>query len=119
MIREFKKEIQRVLLTIHDKVAFETVPESGFPYLVYDIPSSFFQEGLLNMTLDVDVWDRNSSTVNVDALSTSVINALDRYHYHDTDIDFTVWFTSLLNVGSEDKTLKRMTCTFQVRLRRN
>lgn len=118
MIRQFKKELKTLLAPI-GTMHFETAPEKAvFPHMIVDIPNSYHQEGQFQLTLDIDVWDKNASTVNVDAMVISIIDTLDRLHFNNEKIGFTCWLTNLLNVGSEDKTLKRTTAVFEVQLRR-
>lgn len=118
MIRELKKQIKSIVDPISE-LSFEVYPDNAiFPHCVGELTVAYYKEGLFTINLDIDVWDRNTSTKNVDEISEQIMNALDRLHFHDDVIEFTSWFTTLLNSGSDDKTLRRKTCVFEIQARR-
>lgn len=115
MIREIKKELKKTLDPI-TKLSFEVIPQKAmFPHAVADLVVANYKEGLYNIFLDIDVWDKNTSTKNVDEISEKIIKALNRNKFKVDSIVFVCWFAALQNVGSEDKTLRRKTIRFEIK----
>ena len=118
MIRELKKQL-KILIDPISKLAFETIPNTDiFPHVVGDLTIAYYKEGLYNISLDIDVWDKSTSTENVDIITEKIIEVLDRCSFRNKKIIFTCWFTTLANIQSEDKTLKRKTIKFEVQARK-
>ena len=86
--------------------------------MVADLTIAYYKEGLYNISLDIDVWDKSTSTENVDIIAEKIIEALDRCSFRNKKIIFTSWFITLANIQSEDKTLKRKTIKFEVQARK-
>ncbi len=118
MIRSLKEEIKKLIDPIVT-FAFDVYPkEATFPRAIGSFQNMSIREGLHIIPLDIDVWDKGTSTKKVDELSEKIIDILNMYHCINDHIEFTIWSTNVLPVGSEDETLKRNTCIFEIQLRR-
>ena len=89
MIRELKKQL-KILIDPISKLAFETIPNTDiFPHVVGDLTIAYYKEGLYNISLDIDVWDKSTSTENVDIIAEKIIEVLDRCSFRNKKIIFT------------------------------
>lgn len=114
-MRQLKQQITNLLKDVCPRVYFSEAPDTAqFPYIVYDLSQGVENAGQIICTLDVDIWDKNTSSANVDALSRA-IRRLDKTVYIDDDIQFSLFFDRILNTKSEDKTLKRNTAIHNIR----
>lgn len=119
MIRPMKKKITSLLREVTPNVYSERADDNAlYPYIVFSFPSISHQEGLFKGYLDVDIWDKNSSSATVDELSDEVMKALDRYRYIDGGVEMTLYLYTVLTVESEDKNLRRKTVIFETQFRR-
>ncbi len=119
MIRELKRQIKVELEDVGYPAAFGTMPQREiYPHIVLDLPSDIYQEGLHNLTLDINVWDKSESSANVDAISEMIIDRLDRIRIMSDHHHAIFYFLSMGSFDSEDPTLRRKTLIFNVQLRR-
>lgn len=115
-MRDLKIQITRLLKNICPRVYFENAPDTAVvPYLVYDFTQGNENQGQLILVLDVDVWDKNTSSANIDTLSKQ-LRRLHGSSYIDGDIQFALYFDRILNSKSESKEWKRNTVIFEVRM---
>ena len=118
MFREIKREIKKMVSDVVD-LSYEIYPENAmFPHAVGFIRNSFYQEGLYNIVLDIDVWDRNQSTKNIDEISEKIVKRLDKWSFINDKVHFVVYLTSEFYVEDKENTLRRKTCTFEVQARK-
>lgn len=118
MIKNLKRELKSILLPISE-ISFNLMPKDKiFPHIVGDLTVAQYKEGLYTFVFDIDVWDRNETTENVDNLTEKIIESLDRLKHISSDFLFTCYLTNIINVQSEDRTLKRNTIKFEIQLRK-
>lgn len=114
-MKHLKARIEEMLSTICDRVFLESAEDdSPFPYLVYFLENGTNYYGMMTYTLDIDVWDKAETTVNIDELSDK-LKKLHQTTYIDDNIQFVLYFDRLINSKSEHKDLKRYTLMFEVR----
>jgi hypothetical protein len=74
-----RKAIQAHLKAIHPQLHFIQAPESAkFPYLVYQIEITNLGDDLQMVTLDVDGWDDNRDTTELEVLMDKVKQSLNK-----------------------------------------
>lgn len=114
-MKYLKIEIEKMLMEICPNVFLEDAEDDSiYPYLVYTLSTGTKINGQMVYFLDVDIWDKNETTENIDELEQKV-KKLDGVTYIDENVQFTVYFDRLLNAKSEAKEWKRYTCTLEVR----
>lgn len=115
-MQSLKKEIVKVLKVACPNVYFEHAPaDSSTPYLVYDLAEGIGLNGFINVILDIDIWDKDQSSANVDSLA-KALRKLDGFNYINQDIQFRMYFDRNLNSKSESQEWKRNTTMFTIKL---
>lgn len=114
-MKHLKIQIENLLLELCDNVYLESADnDSPFSYLVYNLSDGVFREGQTIYYLDIDIWDKSETTINIDELAKK-LKKLDKTTYIDKDVQFTMYFDRLLNAKSEHIELKRYTMIFEIR----
>jgi len=121
MFYELRQQIQTLLKTIDDNIFFMVAKDNAtFPYVVFDLPNSIDSGHLENFVLDIDVWDDNTDTTELEALCDSIDSAI---HKHTIVVDdtFGVVFyrDSRLTLTDEDPRIRRRKYTYQARVYQN
>lgn len=115
-MRDFKIQFTKILREVNPNIYYENAPDDApFPYIVYSIGSSYNNRPNAIYTLDIDVWDKNTSSKRVDELLSQINKKLNMTNYIDDKIQFSLFYDRTINSGSEDKTLKRKTIIFELR----
>lgn len=118
MFREIKKQIKNMVDPV-TPLSYEVHPEREvFPHAVGFMGNSFVREGLYNIVLDIDIWDRNQSTKNIDEIAQEIINRLDRWAFTNEKVHFSIYLVNEFYVEDEDKSIRRKTCIFDVQARK-
>ena len=112
-----RKQIYSVLKSYHGDVFFQQAPTGeDFPYVIYDFPNSFMNEEQEVFTMDVDVWDNQDDTSELETIASNVWIALNKYRYIDKDMQFSIYRDNRLPPLDEDeKNIKRRKLVFSVR----
>lgn len=115
-MRHLKTQLTTQLKNVYPKVYYENAPDDAvFPYVVYSLGSSYNNRANCIYTLDLDVWDKSTSSKKVDDITKDLIKKLDLTGYIDEEIQYSLYFDRTVDTGSEDKTLKRKTVIFELR----
>ncbi|MDR7870308.1 MAG: hypothetical protein RIN55_05580 [Tissierellaceae bacterium] len=101
------KSISRV----HFQKATDTTP---YPYIVYDFPQGYDNEGQEIFNLDIDIWDNNIDTTELETLAGAIWKKLNKYYFIDDDMQFSIHRVSRFTVD-EDDDIKRRTLMFNIR----
>lgn len=118
MIREIKKVIKQQVDEISE-LAFDVMPEKKiYPHIVASFTMDIYNEGLHNMQIQFDVWDLNTSTINVDEISEKLIDKLDRFKYTDEKLNFVMYFSNTSYFQDTNTKLRRRTCIFEIQARK-
>lgn len=123
---KLRTELNKILKSIHpniivdgkskSRVYFQDAnDEAPFPYLVYDLPQSYFDDDLEIFNLDIDLWDNKEDTTELEILSQSIWNELNRYHFINEDMQFSVYRQNRLTIEDDDPRIRRRTLMFQLR----
>ena len=114
-MRKLKVEIRNKLLTVCPNVYFESAPDTAIgPYIVYDLTQGMANEDQTLINMDVDIWDKNKSTVNIDTIFKQTLK-LNKINFINDDIQFSLHFDRFINTKSESLDWKRITAIFQIR----
>lgn len=111
--------LDNLLETYHSRVYFEQAPTGklapDFPYIVYTFPNSFTLGDQEVFVLDVDVWDNKQDTTELEMLASSIWRALNRYHYIDENIQFSIYHSNRLPLGDDNPSIKRRKLIFELK----
>ena len=113
-----RKQLNSVIKSIHPRAYFQTASDTAtFPYVVYNLPSSFTNEEQEIFNLDIDIWDMpaDGNTSGIETLASSFWKALHKYRYIDENIQFSIYRENRFTVEDEDPRIKRRRLVFQVR----
>lgn len=113
---KLRGQLKILIEDIHPSVYYQNATkDTQFPYVVYDLPNSFTNQDQDIFNLDIDIWDNEEDTTNMEKLATIIWRELHRYRYIDEDIQFTIYRMNRLNIVDDDKRIKRRKLIFQVR----
>lgn len=114
---ELRKEITKLIKMHHSRVYFQTAPNgASFPYVVFDLPNSFTNEQQEVFNLDVDIWDNQSDTTNLETLASTIWRKLNYYSHVDEKIQFSIYQSNRLPPLDEDEPdLKRRKLIFEMK----
>ena len=115
-MNKLRIELNKILKTIHPRVYFMKAPDTVvFPYVVYDLPQSYFDDGLEVFNLDIDVWDDKTDTTEIETLAQSIWNTLHKYYFINNDIQFTTYRINRMTIQDDDPRIRRRTLMFNIR----
>lgn len=67
------KSIKGFLVTKADRAFFQKAPDTAqFPYVVFDLPSSFDSRPSEDFSLSIDIWDDDQDTTALETLTESI-----------------------------------------------
>lgn len=133
-IIEIRKNIKTSLKSIHpnvldeggnskSRVHYENAPDdTGYPYLVYDLPNSIDDGSLEQFVLDVDGWDYpvNGDTTALETLMDKVDKALHRKTVViDAQLAITFYRENRIPLKDDDKRIRRRKYVYQIRTHEN
>lgn len=125
-----RTELTKILKSIHPNIIVDgksvsrvhyqnTTGSTPFPYIVYDLPTSFYSDNVEIMNLDIDIWDDNEDTTEIEALTGDVWKILDNFYHIDENIQFTIYRQSRSKTSrlseEEETNIKRRTLIFNIR----
>lgn len=109
-------QLNNILKSIHPRVYFQVAPDTAtFPYIVYDLPNSFSNEEQDIFNLDVDIWDNDSDTTEIETLSQLIWKDLHMYRHIDNNIQFSIYRMNRLALTDDDVRIRRRKLIFQVK----
>ena len=113
---DLKKLIQTKLKTLTTNVFFERATDDAmYPHIVFS-----FREINLNdlsrqdYSLDIDVWDKGTSTTAIDALADSVEDLFHMENLPQESVLPTFYKTDRKSVDDPDKSIKHRLIRFQI-----
>lgn len=114
---ELRKEINDMLKVHHPTVYYQQAPSKArFPYLTYEFLPSFTDGNQEMIPFDVDIWDENSDTTEIETLNNQVWKALDRYVHNDKKMQFSIYRESRQPIIDEAQPkLRRRKLSFIIR----
>lgn len=116
-ILEIKEAIKSILVTLHARVFYNDAPQDAvFPYVVFNLPNSVDSGTLENFVLDIDVWDDNSDTTDLETLIDNIDTALHKKSVViDDKLGFIIYRENRMNLTDEDVRVKRRKYIYQLR----
>ncbi|WP_332632024.1 hypothetical protein [Halalkalibacter flavus] len=114
---QLRKQINTLLKSYHSQVYYQTAPSTAiFPYIIYDFPNSFTAGEQEIFNFDVDVWDNNVDTTEIETLASNLWRGLNYYRYSDEDIQFSIYRENRLpELDEKEIGLRRRKLIFQLR----
>lgn len=116
-IIELRKQLQILFKTITTNVHFEIAPDiSPYPYLVYELSELTSNYGKTVLQLEVNILDYGTSTSVVETLSDNLQSLLNKYHFINNKIQFSIYKLNRNTIQEEDKKIRRRRMTFEIQL---
>lgn len=123
---KLRTELNKILKAIHPNITVDGKSKSRvhfqyasddtpFPYIVYDLPQSYSDEDLEIFNLDIDVWDNKTDTTEIETLSQTIWNVLNKYRHIDENMQFTIYRYNRGAIEDDDSRIRRRTLMFQIR----
>lgn len=108
---ELRKALLSELKKTHSNCFYEIVPELvTFPYVVFEIENVGEQ-----YQVEINVYDKNTSTVTVETLADNIEKYFYRYIYRDASQFFAMYLNTRNNVAEEDRSIKRRRLLFDLK----
>lgn len=105
---ELRKLIKSNLKAVHAKVYYQKAPDNAVcPYLVYELPTSYFNEYDGTLTLDVDGWDDEYDATALETLMAAVNAKFNRLQVVTDDFAVTFYLENKMSLREDDKRLNR------------
>lgn len=113
----FITSIRTFLLTKHASVYFQKAPASAeFPYLVFDLPTSFNNAPSEDFLLEIDAWDNNQDTTILENIIDSIDEELNNKIISFDKYKAIFRRENRLTLPDEDPTLNRRQLRYTVRV---
>ena len=113
---DLKKLIQTKLKTLTTNVFFEQATDNAlYPHIVFDFRTIDLGDlARQDYILEVEVWDKGTSTTGVDELSDKVEDLLQAKNLPQTNILPTFYKIDRRSIKDEDKSIKHRLIKFQI-----
>lgn len=113
---DLKKLIQTKLKTLATNVYFEEADDNAlYPHIVFAFRTIDLGDlARQDYILEVDIWDKGTSTTQVDELSDRVEDLLQAKNLPQTNILPTFYKIDRKSVKDEDKSIKHRLVRFQI-----
>lgn len=113
---DLKKLIQTQLKTITNNVYHKIADKDAlYPHIVFSFNSVNLGDiSRQDYTLNIDVWDKSSSTVDIDNLCDSVENLLQGENLPQENILPTFYLIDRRSLEDEDKSINHTLIRFQI-----
>ncbi len=114
---ELKNLIESNLKAVHAKVYYQKAPDNAVcPYLVYELPTSYFYEYDGTLTLDIDGWDDEYDTTTLETLMAAVNAKFNRLQLLSDNLGAVFYLENKMSLREDDKRINRRKYIYQVRL---
>ena len=114
MMNKLLELILQTLKTRHLRVYHENAPDNAiYPYVVFNV-SDGFKSHRHDLTLIIDILDRNSSSLEIEDLTDSIDNLLDEANIYNEFVLTTFYRQTRMKVEDPDVKLKRRQLRFNV-----
>ena len=112
-----RTELQRVLKTLATNVNYAIAPDSAvYPYAVFALDEMTYSDGKTTYQLEINVLDYGTSTAVAEILADGIQGALNKYHFINTEIQFSVYKGQRQYVQEDDKRVIRVRLLFEIQL---
>lgn len=105
------------LKTAHNRIYLSKAPEGAtMPYGVYTLPSENVLEHREDFLINVELWDVNPDTTELETLVKTISDTMHRFRYNESGLSVRVYKVSGgLMIPDPDPNLNRRLLTFQAR----
>lgn len=112
-----RRDIREQLLNIHPRVLYgDAPPDTQYPFVLFRLGSSSALDRLDMIDLEIDLWDDQSSTIDLEILTDKVDKALNRFTGGNKHVFYTIYRESRLSIHEPEKRLKRRQLVFNIRV---
>jgi hypothetical protein len=104
--RDLKVAMYSIFTAISTSYSYYSgqVPENAsYPYAHFSFDQSNDVEGREDFIMNVQVWDKNYGSSDVDTLMNAIDQKLNRSNYHSTGINFTIYRINRMSLPSDDE----------------
>lgn len=114
---DLRRELTKLLKKYHSRVYFQKAPSTAkMPYIVFDLPNAFDNEGQEIFNLDIDIWDNRQDTTELETLASQLWKELNYYRHIDESIQFSIYRENRLPpLDEDDNNIKRRKLIFQLK----
>lgn len=114
MMNKLLELILQTLKSKHDRVYHEVAPDiTEYPYIVFNV-SDGFKSHRDDLTLIIDIWDRNSSSFEIEDLTDTIDSLLDEANIYNEFVLTTFYRQTRMKVEDPDIKLKRRQLRFNI-----
>lgn len=107
--------IKQYLETKHERVYHEQAPsDAKYPYILFEVSEGFKNGCRDDLTLIIDIWDRNKSSMEIEDLTDTIDKLFDNANLPNEYVLPTFFREGRLKIEDQDKTLKRRQLRFSV-----
>lgn len=99
------------------RVHYQTAPaNTPMPYLIYNFLPSFTNEEQEVIPLDIDIWDNNPDTTDIETLAAELWKEFRKYRHLDENMQFVIHRESRMpELDEAEIGIRRRKLTFQLR----
>lgn len=99
------------------RVHYQTAPfGTPMPYLIYNFLPSFMNDEQEVIPLDIDIWDNQKDTTEIETLATDLWKDFRKFRYIDENMQFTIHReTRVPELDEAEIGIRRRKLTFQIR----
>ncbi len=114
---ELRTALQTFLKTLHARVYFDVAPDDAvYPYVVFSLPNSIDSGSLEKFVVDIDAWDDNNDTTDLETLICTIDNAVHgKAIIVEDKMSITLWRENRLAPRDNDPRLIRRKYVYQAR----
>ena len=111
-----KKMVQTKLKTLTSQVSFEIADDKAlYPHIVFDFRRLDLGDlSRQDYILEVNIWDKGTSSVQVDELADNVENLLQAQNLPQDHVLPTFYLIDRQNIPDDDKAIKHRRIQFQI-----
>lgn len=111
-----KKLVQTKLKTLTSQVSFEIADDKAlYPHIVFDFRRLDLGDlSRQDYILEVNIWDKGTSSVQVDELADNVENLLQAQNLPQDHVLPTFYLIDRQNIPDDDKAIKHRRIQFQI-----
>lgn len=114
MMNKLLELILQTLKSKHDRVYHEVALDNvEYPYIVFNI-SDGFKSHRDDLTLIIDIWDRNTSSMNIEDLTDKIDKLFDEANLPNEFVLPTFYRSQRLKIEDPDTKLKRRQLRFDI-----
>lgn len=112
-----RSEIKKLLKKYCEKVYFQNATDKTiFPYVIYDFPNSHPNEQQEIFNFDVDIWDNQDDTTDLEIIADRIWKDLNSHHHIDEFIQFTIYRENRLPpLDEKEINIKRRKLIFSIK----